>query len=83
MTATTKAWLKGLAAAAISSLVTAVNGVLVLPDVFNFTKPGLLNTAKLVVIPTIGSICLYLKKSPIPDTTVTSTTTTTTELTKN
>ena len=69
MTSNTRVWLQGLSAAAISSLVTAVNGVIVLPAVFNFSRDGWINTAKLVLVPTIGAVCLYLKKSPMPETT--------------
>lgn len=81
MTTNTRVWLHGLAAASISSLVTALNGVIVLPDVFNFSHDGCINTVKLVLIPTIGAVCLYLKRSPLPDST--ATTTVTVETTKN
>lgn len=67
MNETTKLWLKGLMAAAISALSTAVSGVVVLPQVFNFSHDGMLNTVKLITVPTVVAVCTYLKKSPMPD----------------
>lgn len=66
MNETTKLWLKGLAAAAISALSTAASGVVVLPEVFNFSHAGVLNTLKLVAVPTAVAVFSYLQKSPIP-----------------
>lgn len=66
MNETTKLWLKGLAAAAISAISTALGSAVLLPQFFNFTKAGMIATAKLIVVPTIGAVCFYVKKSPLP-----------------
>jgi hypothetical protein len=71
MTTTTKKWLKGLAATAISTLANTVSGLILLPSVFNFSKTGMENTAKLIAVPVIGALCLYLQKSPLSDVTAT------------
>lgn len=71
MTPTTRKWLKGLAATAISTLANTVSGLLLLPSVFNFSKAGIANTVKLAVIPVISALCLYLQKSPLSDVTAT------------
>jgi len=77
-------WLHGLAAAFISAFATSAMGVLVMPDVFSFTKVGFLNMAKLSAIPALVNVCAYLKTSPVPalSTTVTTTNTETVEVKK-
>lgn len=66
MTQNTKTWLHGLVAAGITSFSTAASGLVVLPDVFNFSRPGLLNIVKLVTVPTAIAVFGYLKQSPLP-----------------
>lgn len=68
---TYRKWIKGAAATMIATVANTVNGLLVLPEVFNFTKAGLINTAKLVAVPTVGALCYYLAKSPLADVTAT------------
>ena len=80
---TTKAWLKGLAAAAISALSTAAGGAVVLPAIFNLSHDGLINTAKIVIVPTLGAVFAYLKASPLPAASITTTSTETVAVTKN
>jgi hypothetical protein len=83
MTATTRLWLKGMAAAAISAFTTAAGGAIVLPAVFNFSHDGLANTAKLIFVPTVGAVLAYLKASPMPVESETVSADTTVSTTKN
>lgn len=80
MTSTTKAWLHGLFAGAISTFATAGGAALTMPDTFNFSKTGLINLLKIVLVPTAVSVFAYLKQSPLP--TSTQTVTVTQEVTK-
>ena len=80
MSSTTKAWLHGLVAAAVSTFATAGGAALTMPDIFNFSKPGLANLAKIVVVPVITTVFGYLKQSPLPSST--QTVTVTQEITK-
>jgi hypothetical protein len=80
-----KSWLHGLFAAAIGSFATAAGGALTLPGVFNTSHNGLINFAKITVVPALITVFAYLKQSPLPSMTVTATTinTVTTEVTPN
>lgn len=71
MTAQTKKWFKGLAATAIATACNAGNGMLALPTIFNFSHDGLLNTFKLIALPTMAAVFAYLSKSPLSDVTAT------------
>lgn len=77
MTATTKAWLHGLVAGMIGAFASAASGAITLPGVFNFSYSGLINFAKITVVPGLLSAFTYLKQSPLPTTSVTATTTAT------
>lgn len=66
MSNNTKTWLHGLFAGAIGSFSTAAGGVLTLPGVFNFSHDGLINLAKVTLIPALLTIFAYLKQSPLP-----------------
>jgi hypothetical protein len=73
-------WIHGLAAAAISAFASAASGAIALPTVFSFDKAGFLNMLKLATVPALLAVFGYLKASPIPSLTVT--TTQTVEVTK-
>ena len=83
MTSTTKVWLHSIAAAGISSGANAILVTVVSPSTFNFTGPGLLKLAELIVLSSALAVALILKQSPLPsDTqTVTATVTQTVETT--
>jgi hypothetical protein len=70
-----KAWLHGLGAASISAAAGALSGMATLPSVFNFTHDGLINVAKLTLVPGIIAAATYLKQSPLPASQVSVTTT--------
>jgi hypothetical protein len=74
---TTKAWLQGLMTAFITAFSTAAIGVLALPTVFNGSKDGLYNIAKMTLVPALISVFTFLKQSPIPISTQTTTITVT------
>jgi hypothetical protein len=66
MSNNTKVWLHGLFAGAIGSFSTAAGGVLTMPGVFNFSHDGLIDVAKITLIPALLTIFAYLKQSPLP-----------------
>ncbi len=61
-----KAWVHGLAAAAISAFASAASGAIALPSVFTFDKVGLFNMVKLAAVPALLAVFAYLKSSPVP-----------------
>lgn len=67
-----KVWIHGLAAAGISAFASAASGAIALPAVFTFDKTGLLNMVKLATVPALLAVFAYLKSSPIPPLTITS-----------
>lgn len=75
-----KVWLHGLLAAVISAFSSAASGAIALPTVFTFDRVGLINMLKLAAIPALLAMFAYLKQSPVPALTVT--TTATVEVTK-
>ncbi len=60
-----KTWLKGLAVAVGSALVTAATTMTISPATFNFTKAGLAKTAAAAGVIALKAVLLYLKKSPL------------------
>jgi len=72
-----KVWLHGLAAAGISAFASAASGAIALPTVFTFDKVGFINMVKLATIPALIAVFGYLKASPVPALTSTTTVTTT------
>jgi hypothetical protein len=62
----TEIWLRGLAAAAIGGASSSLAAFLAAPDAFNFTKPGMIAFAKVVVVGAALPAFAYLKQSPIP-----------------
>jgi hypothetical protein len=62
----TKVWLHGLFAGVIGSFSTAAGGALTLPGVFNLSHEGLVNLAKITLIPALLTVFAYLKQSPLP-----------------
>lgn len=68
-----KAWVYGLFAAAISAFASAASGCIALPTVFNFTHDGLINMVKLSMVPAMLAVFAYLKSSPLPPRTETTT----------
>jgi hypothetical protein len=70
-----RSWLHGLGAAFVGSFSTAAVGALTLPGVFNFSHDGLINFAKVCVLPGLVSAFGYLRQSPLPSSTVTVTAT--------
>jgi hypothetical protein len=66
MNTTTKAWLQGLVSGFITAFSTAAIGALALPTVFNVSKDGLWNIAKMTLVPAMISVFTYLKQSPLP-----------------
>lgn len=82
MTPATKGWLHGLGMATISAFAGGISGMATLPSVFNFTHDGLVNVAKLTVLPALLAAGAYLKTSPLPTASVTVTTSKTISETK-
>jgi hypothetical protein len=72
-----KAWLYSIAAGGIGGASSSMLGAFVMPDVFNFTHAGWVHIGKLAFIGAIVPILTYLKQSPLPATTVTTTATAT------
>lgn len=70
---TTKAWIQGLLTAFITAFSTAAIGVLTLPTVFNSSKDGLFNIAKMTLVPALISVFTFLKQSPLPASSETTT----------
>lgn len=68
-----KGWLHGLGAATISAFAGGISGMATLPSVFNFTHDGLVNVAKLTILPALLAAGAYLKASPLPSTVTTTT----------
>ena len=75
-------WIHGLIAAFISAFATAASGAIALPTVFTFDKVGFINMLKLATVPALLAVFAYLKTSPVPALSVTTTTTATVEVTK-
>jgi len=67
MNPTLKAWLHGLAAAAMGAIGSAVPLVIVDPANFNFTGGGLIQLAKVCGASALLAAALYLKQSPLPN----------------
>ena len=67
MSNNTKVWLHGLFAGAIGSFSTGAGGVLTLPGVFNLSHEGLINLAKITLVPALLTVFAYLKQSPLPE----------------
>lgn len=70
---TTKAWLQGILTAFITAFSTAAIGVLTLPTVFNGSKDGMYNIAKMTLVPSLISVFTFLKQSPVPSSSETTT----------
>ena len=70
-----KVWLHGLAAAAIGGAASAGTTYFIAPQVFTFDKAGAVVLAKSLVLGAVLPTLAYLKQSPVPALTVTSTTT--------
>lgn len=70
-------WFHGLGAVVISSFSTSAAGIIALPTVFNFSKAGFINMAKMSCIPALLAAFLYLKQSPLPGNLLIKTTDTT------
>ncbi len=70
ISSSTRAWLHGLFAAAISAFATSASGLIALPTVFNFTRNGLINMLKMAAVPAGIAVFTYLKQSPLPPDTV-------------
>lgn len=70
-----KAWIQGLLTAFITAFSTAAIGVLTLPTVFNGSKDGLFNIAKMTLVPALISVFTFLKQSPLPTDSTTTTVT--------
>jgi len=66
MTSTTKIWIHGMAAAAISGLSSAAIAYFAAPQAFNFSNAGLIAFAKVIVLGAALPTFAYLKQSPIP-----------------
>jgi len=66
MNSTLKAWLHGLLGAAIGAIGTAIPLVIVAPQNFNFSGPGLIQLAKACGASALLAAGLYLKTSPLP-----------------
>ena len=75
-----KVWLHGLVAAAIGGAASAGVAYFIAPQVFTFDKAGAIALAKAVILGAILPTMAYLKQSPVPALTVT--TTSTVEVTK-
>ena len=56
----------------ISAFASAASGAIALPTVFTFDKTGLLNMVKLATVPALLAVFAYLKSSPVPALTVTT-----------
>jgi hypothetical protein len=67
-----KVWIHGLAAAAISAFASAASGAIALPAVFTLDKTGLVNMVKLATVPALLAVFAYLKNSPVPALSATS-----------
>jgi hypothetical protein len=79
-----KTWLYSLVAAGIGGASSAALSVVAMPDVFNFSQPGLIHLAKAAGIGALVPVLTFLKQSPLPVSSVTATQTTsvTQEVTK-
>jgi hypothetical protein len=77
MNASTKAWAHGLAAGVIGAFASAASGAITIPGVFNFSHTGLINFAKISLVPAVLAGLAYIKQSPLPALSITATTTST------
>lgn len=68
-----KAWLQGILTAFITAFSTAAIGVLALPTVFNGSRDGLFNILKMTLVPALISVFTFLKQSPLPTSSTTTT----------
>jgi len=67
MSPTVRAWLHGLAAAALGGIYTALSAALAAPQAFDLTShAGLVSAVKLALISGAKDAVLYLKQSPLP-----------------
>ena len=63
----TKAWLHGLAGAAIGAIGSSVSVMIVDPTTFNFTPAGWLKLGEISLVSAVLAAALYLKQSPLPN----------------
>jgi hypothetical protein len=81
-----KGWLYSLISAGIGGAASSLGGVLVAPSVFNFTPEGWSKIGELALFGAAVPVLSYLKQSPLPPETITTTKTvsaTTTTTTPN
>ena len=62
------AWLYGMFSAFAGAFGTAATGALTMPGVFNFTHNGVINFAKISVVPGLIAFFAYLSQHPAPPT---------------
>ena len=74
-----KSWVYSIAAGAISGASTSVLGVFAMPDIFNFSHSGWVHIGKLAFIGAVMPVLTFLKQSPLPAASLTTTTTATLE----
>lgn len=70
-------WLYSIIAGAIGGAANSVLGVFAMPDVFNFSHTGWVHIGKLAFLGAVIPVLTYLKQSPLPATTITTTATAT------
>ena len=59
-------WFYGLLAAAIGGAATALGGITLMSETFNFTHAGWINIGKIAVAGAWVPVLAYLKQSPVP-----------------
>ena len=75
LSANTNAWLHGLLSAFIGSAASSMAAIFVAPQTFNiYTLTGWQHIAVMALVSGIASVATYLKQSPLPTPTTTSTT---------
>lgn len=80
-----QSWLYSLVSAAIGAAASGVTAAIVAPESFNFTHAGIGKLASLCGVNALVAVATFLKQSPLPASSVTTTVTasTTQETTKS
>lgn len=79
----TETWLRGIAAAAIGGLSSALIAWFAAPQAFDLSPAGKLALTKVIVGGSLLPVLAYLKQSPLPAASVTVTQESTVTATKN
>ena len=72
-----KTWLYSVIAAGIGGAASAALSAMAMPSTFNLSHAGLINLGKIALVGALVPVLTYLKQSPLPAASITTSSTTT------